>query len=266
MLAVVRSELTRLGQPRLLAIWFGLMALFAAMINTIMVTFVSGGGSLPPGAPGVAFPTLAAMESPSGLMAGLAAASSLFGVVTLSFWAVATAGDYYSSGLIRLLVAAEPRRWRLLAGKIIALLLVTAVATTVAAVVNIAVAMPAAGAAGISTAAWGTDLGEVVGTAWINLYLALAVWGVLGLVIAVLARSAAAAISIGVGYLLVVESMIKLVGGAPSDWLLGTTLNAVASGGTAAIAYGTAVALAVAYVTLGLLLAGIVFVRRDVTD
>ena len=265
MIAVVGSELTRLRQPRLLITWFGLMALFAAMINTIMVMFVSGGGSLPPGAPGVAFPTLAEMESPSGLMAGLAAASNLFGVVTLSIWAVVTA-TVYSSGLIRLLVAAEPRRWRLLAGKVVALLMVTAVATTVAALVNVFVALPTAGAAGISTAAWGTNLVEVVGTAWLNLYLGLAVWGVLGLVIAVLARSAAAAISIGVGYLLVVESTIKMVGDAPSDWLLGSTLNAVASGGTAAIPYGTALALALAYVTLGLLLAGVIFVRRDVTD
>jgi hypothetical protein len=130
-----------------------------------MVSFVSGGGSLPPGAPGVAFPTLAEMESPSGLMAGLAAASNMFGVVTLSFWAVATASDY-SSGLIRLLVAAEPRRWRLLAGKVVALVIVTAAATTVAAVVNVFAVLPAAGAAGISTAAWGTDLVAVVASAW----------------------------------------------------------------------------------------------------
>ena len=136
MIAAIRSELTRLRQPRLLLVWFGLMALFAILVNTIMVTFVSGGGSLPPGAPGVSFPTQAEMESPSGLMAGLAAASSMFGVVTLSLWAVVTAGDY-SSGLVRLLVAAEPRRWRLLAGKAIALAIVTAGATTVATVVNI---------------------------------------------------------------------------------------------------------------------------------
>ncbi len=126
--------------------------------------------------------------------------------------------------------------------------------------------MPAAGAAGISTAAWGTDLVSVVAGAWVNLYLALCVWGVLGLVIAVLARSAAVAISIGVGYVLVVESLVKMVGDAPSDWLLGSTLGAVASGGTEAIAYGTALALALGYVTLGLVLAGVVFVRRDVTD
>jgi len=265
MFAAVRSELTRLRQPRLLVTWFGLMTLFALMINTIMVTFVSGGGSLPPGAPGVVFPTLARMESPSGLMAGLAAASNMFGIVTLSFWAVVTAGDY-SSGLIRLLVAAEPRRWRLLAGKIVALVIVTAAATTVASVVNVFAVMPAAGAAGIATAAWGTDLVPVVASAWTNLFLALCAWGVLGLVIATLARSAAVAIAVGIGYVLVFESVIKLLKDVPSDWLLGTTLNAVASGGPATVAYGTALALALGYVTLGLVIAGAVFIRRDVTD
>jgi len=198
-------------------------------------------------------------------MAGLAAASTMFGVVTLSFWAVATATDY-SSGLVRLLVAAEPRRWPLLAGKVVALLAVTAVATTVAAIVNVFAVMPAAGASGISTAAWGTDLVAVVAGAWLNLFTALCVWGVLGLVIATLTRSAAVAISIGVGYVLVVESMVKLVKDVPSDWLLGTTLNAVAGGGTESVAYGTALALALGDVTVGLVLAGVVFLRRDVTD
>lgn len=265
MIAAIRSELTRLRQPRLLLTWFGLMALFTLLVNTIMVSFVSGGTSLPPGAPGVAFPTLAELESPSGLMSGLAAASSMFGIVTLSFWALVTAGDY-SSGLIRLLVAAEPSRWRLLFGKVVALVIVTAAAATVAAFVNVFAVLPAAGAAGISTAAWGTDLIAVIVGAWANLFLALCVWGVLGLVIAVLTRSAAVAISIGIGYVLVVESLVKMIKDAPADWLLGTTLGAVASGGTATVAYGTALTLAVLYVTLGLVLAGVVFVRRDVTD
>ncbi len=265
MIGAIRSELTRLTQPRHLLTWFGLMALFAAMVNTIMVTFVSGGGSLPPGAPGVAFPTLAQMESPSGLMSGLAAASSMFGVVTLSFWALATATDY-SSGLIRLLVAAEPRRWRLLAAKVVALALVTAVATTVASIVNVLVVMPAAGAAGIATTAWGTDLLNVVASAWLHLYVAVCVWGVIGLAIATLARSAAVAISVGVGYLLVVESMVKMLKDVPSDWLLGTTLGAVASGGTSAVSFGAALTLALGYAAFGLVAAGVVYIRRDVTD
>jgi ABC-type transport system involved in multi-copper enzyme maturation permease subunit len=264
MLHVVRSELTRLGQRRLLLTWFGLMVLFAMMINTVMATVV--GDIDAPGlpSPGVTFPTRSELEAPSGVMAGLAAASNLFGIVTLSFWALFTAQDY-SSGLIRLLVAGEPRRWRLLAGKVVALLMVTTLATTAAAAANV-MAAPLVGASGIDTSAWGTDAGAVVGGAWINLYLSLAAWGVLGLVIATVTRSSMVAVAIGVGYVLVVESLIGMIGSAPSDWLLGTTLNAIASGGTGAVAFGTSLALGAAYVIVGLVLAGVVFTRRDVTD
>lgn len=264
MLRVVRSELTRLGQRRALLVWFGLMILFAFMINAVMASVVgqSGAGSLP--APGVAFPTRAELESPSGLMVGLSAASSMFGIVTLSLWAWFTAQDY-SSGLIRLLVAAEPRRWRLVAGKVLVLLMVTAIATTVAAAANL-LAAPIVGVSGISTSAWATDAPRVIAEAWGRAFLAQLVWGVLGLAIATLSRSAMVAVAVGAGYVLLVEPLVKMTGGAPSDWLLGTTLTAIASGGTASVPFAAALALGAGYVIVGLALAGAVLTRRDVTD
>jgi ABC-2 type transport system permease protein len=265
MLAVVRSELVRLRRPRVLGAWFGLMALFAIMVNAVMFGTASSGTTLPPGAPGVRFPDAATLAGPDGLVAGLAAASSMFGVVTLSFWALATATDY-SSGLIRLLVAAEPHRWRLLAGKVVALLIVTAAAVVVATIVTVMAALPAAQAAGISTSDWLADPLATIARAWLNTYLALIVWGIIGLVLAVLTRSAAVAISIGVGYVLVVESIVKLAIGDGSGWLLGSTLNVIAAGGTATLAFGAALTLGVAYVVLGLAAATAVVVRRDVTD
>ena len=189
----------------------------------------------------------------------------MFGVVTLSFWAIATATDY-SSGLIRLLVAAEPQRWRLLAGKVLALAGVTAIATGVALIVNMLVAMPVASAAGISTEAWGQNLPATLAGAWVNAYAAMLVWGVIGLVLAVLTRSSAVAISIGVGYVLVIESVVKMAMGEGADLLLGSTLSALAAGGTASLAYGTALTLAVGYVIIALGLAGVVVTRRDITD
>jgi hypothetical protein len=263
MLHVVRSELTRVAQRRTLLIWFGLMALFAIMVNTVMGS-VAGqmDASLP--SPGVSFPTRAELEAPSGLMAGLSAASNLFGIVTLSLWAFFTAQDY-SSGLIRILVAAEPRRWLLLGGKAIALVGVTALAVTVATVANL-LSAPVVGASGVSTAAWGSDLPSVIGGAWVNLFLSQLVWGILGMVIAVLSRSAMVAVAIGVGYVLVVESLVRMVDGAPVDQLLGTTLGAIAKGGTVAVSYTSALALGATYVIVGLLIAGAVFIRRDVTD
>lgn len=265
MLAAIRSELVRLRRPRLLIGWFGLMALFAVLVNTVMFGTASSGTVLPPGAPGVSFPDAATLAGPDGLVSGLAAASNMFGIVTLSFWALAAATDY-SSGLIRLLVAAEPHRWRLLAGKVLALMVVTAAATAVATFVNLMAAVPAAQAAGIATDAWMSDPVVSIVSAWLDAYVALFVWGVIGLALAVLTRSAAVAISIGVGYVLVVESIVKLGVGGDADWLLGSTLNALAAGGTTTVAFGTALALAAVYVIIGLGAATLVFVRRDVTD
>ena len=240
------------------------MVLFALMVNAAMAAIVNQSDSLNLPAPGVNFPTRAQLESPSGPMAGLSAASSMFGIVTLSLWAWFAAQDY-SSGLIRVLVAAEPRRWPLLAGKVLALLLLTALATTVAAAANL-LAAPIIGASGISVSAWGTNAPRVVVEAWIWAYLAQCVWGVLGLAIAVLSRSAMVAVAVGIGYVLVVESVIKMMGGVPSDWLLGTTLNSIASGGTPSVPVATAVGLGVGYVILALALATGVLLRRDVTD
>jgi len=265
MLAATRSELVRLRRPSLLAGWFGLTALFAVMINMVMFTTVSNGTTLPPGAPGVSFPDAATLAAPDGLVAGLSAASTLFGVITLSFWALVTGTDY-GSGLIRLLVSAQPRRGRLLAGKVLALTAVTALTTLVAAAVNVLAALPAAEAAGVSTAAWTAHPLSTLATACFDLFAALLVWGVIGLVLAVLTRSSAVAIGVGVGYVLVVESLAKMAAGGGSDLLLGTTLTALARGGSASLPYGSALGLALLYVGLGLGLAGAVFARRDVTD
>jgi hypothetical protein len=111
---VVRSELLRLWRPRLLLAWFGLMSLFALLINQVMFsTAGSADAAMPANGPGVTFPDATTLAGPGGPFAGLSAAASMFGVVTLSMWALSVAGDY-SSGLIRLLTSAQPQRWKLL--------------------------------------------------------------------------------------------------------------------------------------------------------
>ena len=264
MLNAVRSELVRLRRPKLLIGWFGLMALFALMINQVMFGMASD-PSAPANGPGVAFPSALELAGPSGPVAGLGAAASLFGIVTLSFWAIAVSTDY-SSGLIRLLVSAQPHRWKLLAGKVMALTLVTAVATTVAMIFIVLSALPAASAAGIPTDQWGTDVISVLASAWVNAFAAMLVWGVIGLVLAVVTRSSAIAISIGAGYVLVVESIVRQSLGDGADWLLGSTLNALAAGGSQALSYGTAAAMGAVYIAAGLLIATVVVTRRDVSD
>lgn len=265
MLNVPRSELIRMARPRMLAAWFGLMSLFAVMINAVMFSTVGDSTGLPDAGPGVVFPNEATLASAEGLVAGMSAAASMFGVVTLSFWAVTAATDY-SSGLIRLLASAEPRRWRLLAGKVGALLLVTAAATAIATIVNITVAAPLAEGAGFSIEPWRTGAVGTVVTAYLNTFLALTVWGALGLTLAILARSSALAISVGVGYVLIVEAVLRAAAPGTTDWLLGSTLTALAAGGNATLSYGAALGLGLAYAGIGLGLATVVLTRRDITD
>lgn len=261
----LRSELVRTRRKSVVLGWFGLTALAAVLINTVMFQFVKTGNAAPAAGPGVSFPTAAALAEPTGLVAGLASAASMFGVITLSFWALITATDY-QSGLIRLLVSAEPRRWRLLTGKIVALVLWTAGAATVALIVNLVVAPVAAGGSGIDVSAWGEDLPSTLIAGWFDLFCSLVVWGVIGMALAVLTRSSAIAISIGVGYVLVVESVIRAAAEDLGDWLPGSTLSALAQGGNPTLSYGTALALGAAYTLIGVAVAQIVFSKRDITD
>lgn len=265
MRGVVQSELVRLRRPGFLIGWFGLTAVFAALINVVMFEVVSSSPSAPTDGPGVSFPTVAELLARDGIVAGLGAASSMFGVVALSFWALAAATDY-SSGLVRLLVAAEPRRWRLVAGKWVALALMTAGTVVVALVVNVAVAPMAATSAGLEPTAWGTDIVTVALQAALDLYLALLVWGTLGLALAVLTRSAGIAIGVGVGWVLLLESVIAAALDDVADWMPGATIGALAAGGTDAIPQGTALALGAAYVGVAALATVVTYVRRDITD
>lgn len=241
------------------------MAVFAVIINSVIYTIAADGSAPPGGGPGVAFPSVETLESASGIVAGVSSAASMFGVITLAFWAIAMASDY-STGLIRLLAAAQPHRWRLLLGKVSALVLWTAMATTVALAVNLAAAVPAAKAAGISTEKWMDDVVGQVAQAWLTSFSASLVWGIIGLVLALLTRSSAIAISVGVGWVLLVESIIKTASSDVGEWLPGTTLTALAQGGTDELSFAGAALIGAAYATLGLLAALVIFVRRPITE
>lgn len=265
MMPALRSELLRLRRRSVLLGWFGLTAVFAVLINTVLYANAATSSSAAARGPGVVFPPLAVLQAPEGLVAGLGSASSILGVVTLSFWALTTATDY-STGLIRVLVAAQPQRWRLLVGKVAALAAATVAATTVALVANILAAPVWARAAGVATQRWSEHPASTVMTGWLHLYLALLVWGVLGLALAVTTRSAAVAISTGVGYVLVVETVVASAVTAARDWLPGSTLTALAQGGTATVAYPRALLLGVLYTGGAMTFATLLVNRRDVTD
>jgi len=259
MLRVLKSELIRLSRPSFLAGGIGGMAAFGAI--STFIGFAAEGKSGP--GPGAYIPSEAALAAPDGYAAGLMLAANVIGIIALSFWAIATASDY-STGLIRLLAQAEPRRWRLIVGKVLALVLFTLAGTLAATLAAYGTALVCAPVFDVSTVAW-TDLLPTLLKAFRNLTLSATVWGTIGMVIALLTRSSGVAIAAGIGYLVVFENMIVAVASDASDWLLGSTLTALAAGGTPAIAFESALQLGAAYLAGGILIAVAVMHFREIT-
>jgi ABC-2 type transport system permease protein len=262
MIAAIKSELIRLKRPSFIYGGVGLMGMFAALM-TIFAFSTAGGDTTAPGPGGL--PDLSALEAAGGFLASLGTISTIVGLITLAFWAIAAATDY-SSGLVRVITQAQPNRITLLLGKTGALALWTAVGTFAATLVAAASSFGLAAMFDVNTEAWSQGWLTTLASGWTNLYLAAMVWGIIGLVIATVTRSSGLAIAGGIGYLMVVENMIGLVAEGATDWMPGGVLTALAGGGTATIGYLTALALAATYAASAMTLAALTVRTRDIVS
>jgi ABC-type transport system involved in multi-copper enzyme maturation permease subunit len=256
----IRSELARLRNRNFILGGIGLMAALALMLTTII--FVTAGEKVM--GPGGRAVTVATLEAADGMFVGVQSSFSMLGIVVLALWAVAVTSDY-ANGLIRLLVLAEPGRLRLLGGKIVALSAFTCVATLATTAALLVVMPGVAAVAGVSTDAWSDDLLRNVAVGYLDLTLAALLWGVAGLFVGMITRSAGVAIAVGIGYLVVFEGLLGLLLDTAAKWLPGSSFSAIAAGGTADMPYGTALLVAAAYACAALVTAAVIFRRRDIT-
>lgn len=266
MIPIVRSEFIRIWRPSFRYGGVGLMAGFAALISVFIFTSLDSSTDAAAAGPGAgAFTTAADIAQPGGFLAALGTVSDLAGIVLLSLWAIATASDY-DTGLIRVLVQAQPSRPKLLGGKIIALTGFTLIATAVTTFTIVFVARPLARLEGISTDEWRTDFFPELLSGYFNFTVPAIVWGLIGLLIAVWTRSSGIAIAVGIGYLLIVENLIAIVAEDVTDFLPGGTLGALAAGGTDDLAWAAALGLTIAYGAAAAIGALLIFRKRDITS
>lgn len=237
------------------------MVVFAALVS-VMVFLGNeemGPGGEGHGGPFGSAPDLAAAD---GAVAALAAAATLIGVVSLALFALSVARDF-EFGTIRNLLVGQPRRAVLLSGKLLAVASYVVIGVLAAGVLAALLAVSLAPGQDISTAAWtvGAALATVGTTA-----LAAVLYGLVGAVLAMVTRSAAISITVGVAYLLIVENLLGLVWDGAGDWLPAGVFSAIAAGGTGSMSFEKSVVLAIGYGILGLIVMYLVFMRRDVTD
>jgi len=207
--------------------------------------------------------TVAQLSQPDGLVHGVVDVSNLVGIVALCLFAGAVATEY-SQGTLRNLLVRQPRRAQLLSGKFLALALFIAVAVVLAVGVAVIVAFVLAPAKGIHTSAWtsSTGVSDLVQSI-LHVWLACIGYGVLGTALAVVLRSPAVAIALGVAYVLPGEAIINALWSNGDRWLPGQLLSALAHGGTSSASYSHALVTITAYVVIVAVGTLVLFQRRD---
>jgi ABC-2 type transport system permease protein len=258
-----RSENIRTFRRRLMMLGFGLAAVFG--ILTTVVTFTTATATPVTSGPQAGFATIGQLEAPGGFLGGFNLLGRLLGVAVLSVWALSVASDY-DSGFIRLLTQAEPNRLRLFLGKVGSLVCFTTLMTTVAMVVSIPMAKPLAHGKHISTTAWSTNMVSHLVSGICNLTLASIAWGAIGLLIAMKTKNSGFAIGVGVGWLLLIEPIVKMASSRVADYMPGGIIGALTVGGNPQISWSTGLLVTLAYLVLALGLAFFIFRSRDITD
>jgi ABC-2 type transport system permease protein len=269
------SEWVKLSRRSTLVGFGGTMIAFT-LLFTILAFEGAGGRNIDlDGSGSEALVTTAMLSRPEGSILVATDMAGFFGVVALALFASNLAGEFHK-GTIRVLFVTEPNRLKVLAGKILALtsFVVAGIAATLAASIGSGVLM--AERVGVETSAWWTADGlAAIGAAYINLSGAALVPALIGATLAVLARSTAVAVSVGLGWFILAEPLIGAFWDGLSRWGPVAASDAVAAGAaggagmfggaTAEISYATATLLVTGYSLLAIA-TSTVLARRDVTS
>lgn len=206
------------------------------------------------------------LSSFKGITIGFSGAAGLLGLVALCIFASQTAQEY-TYGTLRNLLVRQPKRLTLLAGKFLSMALFSLISVVLSAAVSIGLAFALAGKAKVSSELWTTaDARTALIQTFINVFISVIAYGTIGMILGLLLRSPISAISIGVAWLLVIETIVSVVVKNSAQWMPGQLINSIASGGDANAEYTHAITTLSAYLALGILVVAVLFRRRDVSN
>lgn len=285
MIRAYRSEAYKLRRRGMVLGSFGLIVGMSMLIATILfatakpaeqlkqdaIDLANSGQPAGRNGPGIPFETLEKADGFATAFSGFAA--QIVGVVSLVLFAQ-NFGSEYGQGTLKVSLSQEPRRIRLLVGKLLALSVLVVAAIIAAFILQTVVVVLIAKARGIDTSLWWSlhslsDGANMV----LRVSAAAVVWGVMGAFLATLLRAAPPAIGIGIGYTLLVEGILAFALKGATKWLPGQALGSFVSwGGTASnpgaslLPPNYACALVAIYAVAFAAASGILLVRRDVTS
>jgi ABC-type transport system involved in multi-copper enzyme maturation permease subunit len=261
MIASLRAELVKVLRRRVLVITAIATAVIAIGSAAVVLTSAE-----PAGRPATGRGVTAATLSDAGggtdvFMTAISFVGSLLFVVFVGVVAIE-----FSRGTFRTMLLHQPRRLRLLAGKMAGLLSFAAVVLASAEVVAWAAALLIAPSQSVDVAGWTTldALGQAVADYGSVLFWVTG-YALLGMTVAVLARSVPVALAVGIAWVGPFEHLLQDAWSPAQRIFPGLLLEAFAAGGTTGVSAGRAVATVSLYVAAAAAVAATVFARRDVT-
>ena len=261
MFNVIRAELRKLRRPTLFLGTMGAVVFFSGLFSALLYLLIdSPQGNADRGR--VISREVLALAS--GGVQGFANVGGFLGIIALCVFAAQTAQEY-TYGTLRNLLVRQPSRMKILFGKLISMIIFALAMITISAIVSIGISAILAPTIDVSTDLWFSSSGiEFIYTTFVNVVISVVGYGIIGMVLGLLLRSPISAISFGVLWLLIVETLLIAVKNSLQSWMPGYQLSTIASGGTADVTYTHALAVGGAYVAVGAVVASILFVRRDV--
>jgi ABC-type transport system involved in multi-copper enzyme maturation permease subunit len=263
MIRAYRAEFTKLLRHKVLLVTLAVALLFAVGAAAIVVNAAKPAAQYGPGESRAL--SIDALADAGGGTQVFRGASSFAGVFVLVVFIAWTAIEF-SRGTMRTMLLHQPRRLRLLAGKVLALLTFAAGVLALSEVASWITARIVAPGAGIDTSAWTTFAGLGAG---LGDYGAVLLWvtgyALLGTALAVGFRSVPVALGVGIAWFGPFEHLLQNNWSTASRVFPGLGLEAFVAGGTPDVTAGRAFVVVLLYVAVASVLASTLFVRRDVT-
>ena len=268
MINVIRAEWRKLRRPTLFVGSLGAVIGVTALVTSLLFLLIdSQSGNAERGER----ITREILQLPTGVSIGFSNAAGLLGLVALCIFAAQTAQEY-TYGTLRNLLVRQPRRVQLLLGKYFSMVIFAIATVTVSAITAVSLAFALSGKAKVSTAQWTTsDARTALWQTFINVLISTIGYGTVGMLLGLLLRSPISSISIGVAWLLVVESIIAIAWKPSAKWMPGQLLSVVSSGGsplgmTDALPYSQALLRVTIYLMGASAVVVWLFKKRDVSN
>jgi ABC-type transport system involved in multi-copper enzyme maturation permease subunit len=253
---VVRSEWIKLRSLR--STWVMIGALFASIVAFGVIASAVASGSVSTQGGGAGFAGASPVDT---VLSG-----ANFGILIVAVMGVLVGAREYSSGLIRTSIAAVPRRWPILVGKLVTFLAVLVPTVAVSVLISFFAGTAILTSAGVASVTWASVgvSGAVLGTIGY-----LAGIGVIGLCLGLLLRSVGSGLGVLIGGILFLPTLASAL--LPASWdsvlkylpsnagLSFTSVETVDS----MLSYGAGLAVFVAWVVLAVGGALVALLTRD---